>query len=101
MCLSVCLSVCDRNAIVNPIDFLLHSTAQGVWVGKVLTMWFDSPVGAVVHAPFDLPKYVLGAPPGMIGMCGMRLFERFLRGCLCKEKFSDDCFGLLGGSTSD
>ena len=37
VCLSVCLYVCHRNAIVNPIDFLLHSTAHGVAAGKGLT----------------------------------------------------------------
>ena len=62
----VCLSVCVFAAIGMPakipLYFLLLPTAHSVWVGKLLTLWLGSPTGPVVHAPFHLPKNIMGAP---------------------------------------
>ncbi len=35
-------SLCHRNAMLNPMDFLLHSTALGVVAGKGLTLGVGS-----------------------------------------------------------
>ena len=61
VCVYVFMCVCDRNAIVNPIDFLLNFTAHGVCVENVLTWSLNRPTGSVVHAPLLEPFYLMGA----------------------------------------
>ena len=57
----VCFFVIGMPAKI-PLYFLPTSTAHGVRDGKVLSSWLVSPTGDVVHAPFGLPKCILGAP---------------------------------------
>jgi hypothetical protein len=49
--------------------------ARGVQAGYILTCWFDTSTGGVVHAPFRFSKHLTGGRPEMNGIRGMWTFE--------------------------
>jgi hypothetical protein len=59
-----CLFVCDRNASLIPIDYLLSPADHAISSANVLICALCSPVGVVVHAPLLVPNLSVGAAQG-------------------------------------